>query len=332
MICTALLGLVPGNAGLLPPYALLIYGICIIAAFTLYYRLSGEKLPEKSEELCANALNNSGNRILFTVLFSFVIILSILYGISSQFVASYAYKGMPVAVARGFTAIGLIIAGCLADKNRKYSFYTAIIAVSFTYLLLLLYRSPETAFMASSFTYLMTGLFVLYPLVVFTDFAAYARPALVSGFGVLSLRLGVMISYLLTNWFILKNPVIDNILISVLFALLLLAAVYLYEHLYPKTEVVEKVIEIRTEEYISPLDIENAQVKYGLSAREKEVLSLILSGITAKEAAQKLYITERTVKAHLSSIYRKTGTKNRIELSMIISEKDIPAATLENKD
>lgn len=53
-----------------------------------------------------------------------------------------------------------------------------------------------------------------------------------------------------------------------------------------------------------------------LTAREKEVLDLILMARSNREIARQLGIEERTVKAHVGSLMRKTGADNRIELSM----------------
>jgi DNA-binding NarL/FixJ family response regulator len=53
-----------------------------------------------------------------------------------------------------------------------------------------------------------------------------------------------------------------------------------------------------------------------LTAREKEVLDLILQARSNREIAQELGIEERTVKAHVGRLMRKTGADNRIELTM----------------
>jgi DNA-binding NarL/FixJ family response regulator len=53
-----------------------------------------------------------------------------------------------------------------------------------------------------------------------------------------------------------------------------------------------------------------------LTAREKEVLELILQARSNREIARQLGIEERTVKAHVGRLMRKTGADNRIELSM----------------
>lgn len=53
-----------------------------------------------------------------------------------------------------------------------------------------------------------------------------------------------------------------------------------------------------------------------LTARERQVLDLILLARSNREIATELGIEERTVKAHVGRLMRKTGAENRIELSM----------------
>jgi DNA-binding NarL/FixJ family response regulator len=52
-----------------------------------------------------------------------------------------------------------------------------------------------------------------------------------------------------------------------------------------------------------------------LSARELEVLQLVAAGSTNGDIARKLWVTEQTVKFHLSNIYRKLHVGNRTEAS-----------------
>jgi DNA-binding NarL/FixJ family response regulator len=53
-----------------------------------------------------------------------------------------------------------------------------------------------------------------------------------------------------------------------------------------------------------------------LTLREHQVLDQILMARSNREIARQLGIEERTVKAHVGSLMRKTGADNRIELSM----------------
>jgi DNA-binding NarL/FixJ family response regulator len=53
-----------------------------------------------------------------------------------------------------------------------------------------------------------------------------------------------------------------------------------------------------------------------LTDREKQVLELILQARSNREIGRQLGIEERTVKAHVGRLMRKTGADNRIELTM----------------
>ncbi len=55
--------------------------------------------------------------------------------------------------------------------------------------------------------------------------------------------------------------------------------------------------------------------KHGISAREQEIVHLVCRGKTNREISDLLYISIQTVKDHNTSIYRKIGVRNRVELT-----------------
>lgn len=57
----------------------------------------------------------------------------------------------------------------------------------------------------------------------------------------------------------------------------------------------------------------------GLTARELDTARLVAGGASNKVIASELGITERTVKAHLGSIFQKTGTKDRLQLALLVN-------------
>lgn len=61
-------------------------------------------------------------------------------------------------------------------------------------------------------------------------------------------------------------------------------------------------------------------VGFDLTGREKEVLSLLVTGKSNTEISTQLSITSATVKFHLTNIYSKLGAKNRIEAVTIALE------------
>jgi DNA-binding CsgD family transcriptional regulator len=60
---------------------------------------------------------------------------------------------------------------------------------------------------------------------------------------------------------------------------------------------------------------------YNLSAREEEITRFLLSGLSYKKIGESLYISVSTVKTHIANIYRKTNTKNKIELYNLLANK-----------
>lgn len=58
--------------------------------------------------------------------------------------------------------------------------------------------------------------------------------------------------------------------------------------------------------------------RHGLTDREWEVAALIASGSSYKECADRLCISIKTVKAHISKVYRKTATGDRLALVLLL--------------
>jgi DNA-binding NarL/FixJ family response regulator len=58
------------------------------------------------------------------------------------------------------------------------------------------------------------------------------------------------------------------------------------------------------------------QSEFGLTRREREILTLVVEGDTNKGIARRLSVGQDTVKHHLTSIFNKTGVSSRLELAL----------------
>ena len=58
-----------------------------------------------------------------------------------------------------------------------------------------------------------------------------------------------------------------------------------------------------------------------MTEREREIATLLAEGLTNRQIADKLYVSEGTVKNYVSSIYDKTGIHDRVKLVVALSGK-----------
>ena len=60
-----------------------------------------------------------------------------------------------------------------------------------------------------------------------------------------------------------------------------------------------------------------------LSQREREIVGLVAQGYKNKEMAEKMFISEQTVKNHLHNIFDKLGVSDRLELALYAIHKGL---------
>jgi ATP/maltotriose-dependent transcriptional regulator MalT len=63
-----------------------------------------------------------------------------------------------------------------------------------------------------------------------------------------------------------------------------------------------------------PFVVNTAKVdELGITARELEVLQLIAEGLSTREMAERLFVSENTIKTHCSRVFDKLGVKRRTQ-------------------
>ncbi len=79
----------------------------------------------------------------------------------------------------------------------------------------------------------------------------------------------------------------------------------------------KRLIKLLVEQFTDHKDEEEVTHSFGeLTDREIDVLKSISEGMTNKEVAQKLYLSEKTVKNYASSVFRKLGVKDRVQATL----------------
>ncbi|MEO3754673.1 response regulator transcription factor [Streptomyces sp. B6B3] len=76
------------------------------------------------------------------------------------------------------------------------------------------------------------------------------------------------------------------------------------------------------EEPATPQD----QALADLSPREREILELIGEGLTNRQIGQRLYLSEKTVKNHISRLLAKLGVERRVQAAVLATQAHPPAS------
>jgi two-component system response regulator DesR len=92
----------------------------------------------------------------------------------------------------------------------------------------------------------------------------------------------------------------------------------------PATELAVAIRRVMAGERVVDPDLALAALSEGdnpLTSREREVLSASIGGASAANIAETLYLSEGTVRNHLSIAIQKLGARNRIEAARLAEEK-----------
>lgn len=75
-----------------------------------------------------------------------------------------------------------------------------------------------------------------------------------------------------------------------------------------------------------------APVPHNLSDRELQVIAGVVAGCANREIAERLDISEKTVKHHLTNIFQKVGVGNRLELAMFALDRGLKLPPFGDRD
>ena len=84
-----------------------------------------------------------------------------------------------------------------------------------------------------------------------------------------------------------------------------------------------KEVEVREIMVAAPVEFVRDQEKlelFGITPRELEVLQLIADGLSNKEIALRVFVSENTIKTHLSRVFDKLGARRRTQAVQIAKE------------
>ena len=250
------------------------------------------------------AKRRAAGKELLWLLCILVLLFSLVNSSGFAFPAADLGKAVNLELSRLVYAAGLIIAGFVTDRNRKHGAICALMALVIPFIILALQGETLPAIVFWVLSYFTFGFYSVYRVILFSDHAAERDMLFLSGFGLMLGRVGdafgEMICIALTG----RLPV-QIAVTAILFAAATVVFFKVYNVLYvPETE---RVLSEREKFHYFAME-------HDLSAREQDMLRLLLEQKTNSEIAGVLFISENTVKFHIKNLLQKTGCKNRKEL------------------
>lgn len=125
-------------------------------------------------------------------------------------------------------------------------------------------------------------------------------------FGLIALAL--LILFQLSNVSLVIPSIPADTVIGITAVILVALGIYLGGNI-KKDKVVEVEVEV-----VAPIEIDEERIQnLGISQRELEVLQLISTGLSNQEIGEKLFVSESTIKTHVSNLFVKLDVKRRTQ-------------------
>jgi len=219
------------------------YGVIIAigVAIGLTTLLSHQSFPDLRSVIASQPTSTMTDmkyfRKLFVQMCALVFLFNILYKTSFYFSEIIYISGaIHVEFVRAFSAIGLVIAGIVNDRNRKYGLITCLISLLFPFLCLTLADIPNAAAALCISCFILLSFIMVYRAVCISDMAGkdvYLLPFAGMGLGIgrLGESLGTFIGYELRT----QQIALIGIL-SILFVAAVLLSFHIFQKVYTVTQ------------------------------------------------------------------------------------------------
>jgi DNA-binding NarL/FixJ family response regulator len=109
--------------------------------------------------------------------------------------------------------------------------------------------------------------------------------------------------------FVLKESGAEQLLESI-------RVVYGGEYFVGRECMADLVSAVRSRSVVIDGKTPRQKADFGLTVRERQIVSAVVNAYQNKEIAEKFAISEKTVKHHLTNIFNKVGVSNRLELAL----------------
>ena len=219
---------------------------------------------------------------------------------------------------RFFYAGGLMLAAIIFDKSHTIGGICALASVLYPIMIIILYKEMPIHYIPVALTDTFLGFYAVFRAGIFMSLASGKGKFYIAPLGLCISRIVEgMVSVSLVGFG--TNRLVCFIIAGVLFVPLIMLFCYMLTKNTRQPETTMVVYENNTSglEEISSLSF--AEI-YHLTRREEEISSFLAANKTNGEIADILFVSESTVRFHVSNILKKTGLSSRIEVGRKYNE------------
>lgn len=292
----------------------LIAGIlgCGLLAFTFKKLLTTEVIENESISEDSHSPQQWKGKVFFTA----CIFIALSWAIQSLgFFFPYNSSkilGISNETLRITNVFGLLLGGHITNRSKKISAITCLIILATPMLYIILQAQAGITLLVFLLSYFFTGVLSVYRFGITSDMSdavnAKGLPmTFLCTFGLVFGRLGEGIG----GFMGIKLSQNQLVLISVTCFVLVIATAFFIFHYLTSFIPVPQVVQNHEDRMTA------FKVKYDISTREMDVLELLIEGKSNAEIADRLYVSENTVRFHVSNILKKTGCKSRKDVSSL---------------
>ena len=316
-IITALLALIGEGAFVKSGYALILYFVMAAAACILWQFVVPVYPAREVKPVSTIRLDKGGMNPVLIATFFFIAVTWAVQSVAFYFpIAQMDELEMSGELLRITYSLGLISATWINNRDKRIGSICCLVTMTAPMLYILLQTKVGVTTIVFFICYFMTGFLAVYRFGIVADLSDMVSdkglPLIyLCSFGIIFGRLGeaagAYIGISLTS-----DPLALMAVTSVL--LVFGSGVFMFHYIklfspVPKSEMTRDDV------------LASIKLTYDLSSREMDVLNLLVDGATNTEIAGKLFISENTVKFHVSNLLKKTNAKSRKELSSLFLEQ-----------
>ncbi len=310
-IITALLALICDGQFVRSGYALILYFV-IAAAASILWQFVVPVYPAQEVKPISTVKIARGhmNPILLATCF-FIAVTWAVQSVAFYFpIAQMDELEMSGELLRITYSLGLIAATWINNRDKRIGSICCLVTMTAPMLYILLQTKVGVTTLVFFICYFMTGFLAVYRFGIMADMSDMVSdkglPLIyLCSLGVIFGRIGEA-----TGAFIGIELTSDPLALMAVTSVLLVFGSGLFVFHYMKLFSPVPKSEKTRDDVLTSI-----KLTYDLSSREMDVLNLLVDGATNTEIAGKLFISENTVKFHVSNLLKKTNAKSRKELS-----------------